>query len=144
MWGRYRVCLGLCAQLAPVCLTGCSFPPAMQQVLDNLGSLPNATGAAELDLIFLRGIMESPIVRSLAKVQCCEGFRHKGTVPGEAWGQGALGLGHVAPETPREGMHGHPRPDDESEPLQGGRLPPRLTDECVDGPVWMRVVTASL
>ncbi|XP_058140319.1 MAGUK p55 subfamily member 2 isoform X4 [Dasypus novemcinctus] len=34
---------------------------AMQQVLDNLGSLPNATGAAELDLIFLRGIMESPI-----------------------------------------------------------------------------------
>ncbi|XP_045382640.1 MAGUK p55 subfamily member 2 isoform X3 [Lemur catta] len=39
----------------------------MQQVLDNLGSLPNATGAAELDLIFLRGIMESPIVRSLAK-----------------------------------------------------------------------------
>uniref|UniRef100_A0A2K6P5L1 MAGUK p55 scaffold protein 2 n=1 Tax=Rhinopithecus roxellana TaxID=61622 RepID=A0A2K6P5L1_RHIRO len=40
----------------------------MQQVLDNLGSLPNATGAAELDLIFLRGIMESPIVRSLAKV----------------------------------------------------------------------------
>uniref|UniRef100_A0A8C8Z386 MAGUK p55 scaffold protein 2 n=1 Tax=Prolemur simus TaxID=1328070 RepID=A0A8C8Z386_PROSS len=37
------------------------------QVLDNLGSLPNATGAAELDLIFLRGIMESPIVRSLAK-----------------------------------------------------------------------------
>lgn len=45
-------------------------PPAMQQVLDNLGSLPNATGAAELDLIFLRGIMESPIVRSLAKVWC--------------------------------------------------------------------------
>uniref|UniRef100_A0A8C6CAJ2 MAGUK p55 scaffold protein 2 n=1 Tax=Monodon monoceros TaxID=40151 RepID=A0A8C6CAJ2_MONMO len=43
---------------------------AMQQVLDNLGSLPNATGAAELDLIFLRGIMESPIVRSLAKVEC--------------------------------------------------------------------------
>lgn len=42
----------------------------MQQVLDNLGSLPNATGAAELDLIFLRGIMESPIVRSLAKVVC--------------------------------------------------------------------------
>ncbi|XP_033038716.1 MAGUK p55 subfamily member 2 isoform X1 [Trachypithecus francoisi] len=40
---------------------------AMQQVLDNLGSLPNATGAAELDLIFLRGIMESPMVRSLAK-----------------------------------------------------------------------------
>ncbi|XP_020853380.1 MAGUK p55 subfamily member 2 isoform X2 [Phascolarctos cinereus] len=34
---------------------------AMQQVLDNLGTFPNATGAAELDLIFLRGIMESPI-----------------------------------------------------------------------------------
>ncbi|XP_056672883.1 MAGUK p55 subfamily member 2-like isoform X2 [Monodelphis domestica] len=33
----------------------------MQQVLDNLGTFPNATGAAELDLIFLRGIMESPI-----------------------------------------------------------------------------------
>ncbi|XP_070082233.1 MAGUK p55 subfamily member 2 isoform X3 [Equus przewalskii] len=56
-----------CALLEPVCLTTCTFPPAMQQVLDNLGSLPNATGAAELDLIFLRGIMESPIVRSLAK-----------------------------------------------------------------------------
>ncbi|XP_034612158.1 MAGUK p55 subfamily member 2 [Trachemys scripta elegans] len=40
---------------------------AMQQVLDNLSDLPNATGAADLDLIFLRGIMESPIVRSLAK-----------------------------------------------------------------------------
>lgn len=66
--GVSMVCLG--AQLAPVCLTVCSFPPAMQQVLDNLGSLPNATGAAELDLIFLRGIMESPIVRSLAKVVC--------------------------------------------------------------------------
>lgn len=51
-----------------LCLTACPFSPAMQQVLDNLGSLPNATGAAELDLIFLRGIMESPIVRSLAKV----------------------------------------------------------------------------
>ncbi|XP_036307071.1 MAGUK p55 subfamily member 2 isoform X2 [Pipistrellus kuhlii] len=43
-------------------LSGCWGPAsAMQQVLDNLGSLPNATGAAELDLIFLRGIMESPI-----------------------------------------------------------------------------------
>ncbi|XP_044855527.1 MAGUK p55 subfamily member 2 isoform X2 [Mauremys mutica] len=36
-------------------------PPAMQQVLDNLSDLPNSTGAADLDLIFLRGIMESPI-----------------------------------------------------------------------------------
>ncbi|XP_021233948.1 MAGUK p55 subfamily member 2 isoform X3 [Numida meleagris] len=42
-------------------------PQAMQQVLDNLLSLPSTPGAADLDLIFLRGIMESPIVRSLAK-----------------------------------------------------------------------------
>lgn len=40
---------------------------AMQQVLDNLSGLPTATGAKDIDLIFLRGIMESPIVRSLAK-----------------------------------------------------------------------------
>lgn len=40
----------------------------MQQVLDNLMGLPGTPGAADLDLIFLRGIMESPIVRSLAKV----------------------------------------------------------------------------
>ncbi|XP_034271327.1 MAGUK p55 subfamily member 2 isoform X3 [Pantherophis guttatus] len=40
---------------------------AMQQVLDNLGDLPNSMGAGDLDLIFLRGLMESPIVRSLAK-----------------------------------------------------------------------------
>ncbi|XP_040548331.1 MAGUK p55 subfamily member 2 isoform X33 [Gallus gallus] len=33
----------------------------MQQVLDNLLGLPSAPGAADLDLIFLRGIMESPI-----------------------------------------------------------------------------------
>ncbi|KAJ8273883.1 hypothetical protein GJAV_G00106560 [Gymnothorax javanicus] len=39
----------------------------MQQVLDNLGTLPNTTGAKDIDLIFLRGIMESPIVQSLAK-----------------------------------------------------------------------------
>nr|XP_056719177.1 MAGUK p55 subfamily member 2 isoform X1 [Euleptes europaea] len=39
---------------------------AMQQVLDNLSDLPNM-GAGDLDLIFLRGLMESPIVRSLAK-----------------------------------------------------------------------------
>jgi hypothetical protein len=58
----------LLSPMVPKCLTAHPFPPAMQQVLDNLGSLPNATGAAELDLIFLRGIMESPIVRSLAKV----------------------------------------------------------------------------
>ncbi|XP_063041425.1 MAGUK p55 subfamily member 6b isoform X1 [Engraulis encrasicolus] len=40
---------------------------AMQQVLDNLGELPSSTGAKDIDLIFLRGIIESPIVRSLAK-----------------------------------------------------------------------------
>ncbi|XP_013998431.1 protein PALS2 isoform X2 [Salmo salar] len=34
---------------------------AMQQVLDNLGELPTSTGAKDIDLIFLRGIMESPI-----------------------------------------------------------------------------------
>uniref|UniRef100_A0A671M0U1 MAGUK p55 subfamily member 6-like n=1 Tax=Sinocyclocheilus anshuiensis TaxID=1608454 RepID=A0A671M0U1_9TELE len=39
----------------------------MQQVLDNLGELPTTTGAKDIDLIFLKGIMESPIVRSLAK-----------------------------------------------------------------------------
>ncbi|XP_026149141.1 MAGUK p55 subfamily member 6a [Mastacembelus armatus] len=40
---------------------------AMQQVLDNLKDLPSGTGAKDIDLLFLRGIMESPIVRSLAK-----------------------------------------------------------------------------
>uniref|UniRef100_A0A8C0U2X5 Membrane palmitoylated protein 6 n=1 Tax=Cyanistes caeruleus TaxID=156563 RepID=A0A8C0U2X5_CYACU len=40
---------------------------AMQQVLDNLTDLPTSTGAEEIDLIFLKGIMENPIVRSLAK-----------------------------------------------------------------------------
>ncbi|XP_029360150.1 MAGUK p55 subfamily member 6a isoform X1 [Echeneis naucrates] len=40
---------------------------AMQQVLDNLKDLPSGTGTKDIDLIFLRGIMESPIVRSLAK-----------------------------------------------------------------------------
>uniref|UniRef100_A0A8C9VIP2 MAGUK p55 subfamily member 6-like n=1 Tax=Scleropages formosus TaxID=113540 RepID=A0A8C9VIP2_SCLFO len=39
----------------------------MQQVLDNLGDLPSSTGAKDIDLLFLRGIMESPVVRSLAK-----------------------------------------------------------------------------
>ncbi|XP_023010266.2 MAGUK p55 subfamily member 6a isoform X1 [Maylandia zebra] len=40
---------------------------AMQQVLENLRDMPSGTGAKDIDLIFLRGIMESPIVRSLAK-----------------------------------------------------------------------------
>ncbi|KAM7420651.1 hypothetical protein PAMA_015060 [Pampus argenteus] len=39
----------------------------MQQVLDNLKDMPSGTGAKDIDFIFLRGIMESPIVRSLAK-----------------------------------------------------------------------------
>ncbi|KAK7886235.1 hypothetical protein WMY93_025856 [Mugilogobius chulae] len=40
---------------------------AMQQILDNLKDLPAGTGAKDIDLIFLRGVIESPIVRSLAK-----------------------------------------------------------------------------
>ncbi|XP_029423397.1 MAGUK p55 subfamily member 6 isoform X3 [Nannospalax galili] len=39
----------------------------MQQVLENLTDLPSSTGAEEIDLIFLKGIMENPIVKSLAK-----------------------------------------------------------------------------
>uniref|UniRef100_A0A9L0RB16 MAGUK p55 scaffold protein 2 n=1 Tax=Equus caballus TaxID=9796 RepID=A0A9L0RB16_HORSE len=68
--GRAQCFHLLSSLLRPRGLSPCSSlpgPHSMQQVLDNLGSLPNATGAAELDLIFLRGIMESPIVRSLAK-----------------------------------------------------------------------------
>uniref|UniRef100_A0A8C4Z7P9 Protein associated with LIN7 2, MAGUK p55 family member a n=1 Tax=Gadus morhua TaxID=8049 RepID=A0A8C4Z7P9_GADMO len=42
-------------------------PPAMQQVMENLKGLPSGTAAQDMDLIFLTGIMESPIVRSLAK-----------------------------------------------------------------------------
>lgn len=56
-----------------------SFYTAMQQVLDNLSDLPNSMGAGDLDLIFLRGLMESPIVRSLAKVQL-NGVAGHGTV----------------------------------------------------------------
>ncbi|XP_071355323.1 MAGUK p55 subfamily member 6b isoform X1 [Trachinotus anak] len=40
---------------------GADTPGAMQQVLDNLGELPTSTGAKDIDLLFLRGIMESPI-----------------------------------------------------------------------------------
>uniref|UniRef100_A0A8K9XXW1 Protein associated with LIN7 2, MAGUK p55 family member a n=1 Tax=Oncorhynchus mykiss TaxID=8022 RepID=A0A8K9XXW1_ONCMY len=39
----------------------------MQQVLDNLRDMPPTTGAKDIDLLFLKGIIESPIVRSLAK-----------------------------------------------------------------------------
>ncbi|XP_071889635.1 protein PALS2 isoform X3 [Anas platyrhynchos] len=41
------------------CLRG--YLAAMQQVLDNLTDLPTSTGAEEIDLIFLKGIMENPI-----------------------------------------------------------------------------------
>lgn len=37
---------------------------AMQQVLDNAGEAPASAGANDIDLLFLRGIMESPTVRS--------------------------------------------------------------------------------
>lgn len=68
-WGGVAVvCFGLLCSAGTCVSHHLPLLSAMQQVLDNLGSLPNATGAAELDLIFLRGIMESPIVRSLAKV----------------------------------------------------------------------------
>jgi len=63
----------------------------MQQVLDNLLGLPSAPGAADLDLIFLRGIMESPIVRSLAKVQWRKAL--VALCPSchpEAWGKGGM------------------------------------------------------
>lgn len=35
----------------------------MQQVLDNAGAAPTSKGAKDIDLLFLRGIMESPTVR---------------------------------------------------------------------------------
>uniref|UniRef100_UPI00358EA46C protein PALS2-like n=1 Tax=Myxine glutinosa TaxID=7769 RepID=UPI00358EA46C len=41
----------------------------MEKVLQKLPELPNAAGAKDTDLIFLRGLMESPIIQSLAKVQ---------------------------------------------------------------------------
>lgn len=43
----------------------------MQQVLTNLKELPLGTEAKDIDLIFLRGIIESPVVRSLAKARSC-------------------------------------------------------------------------
>lgn len=46
----------------------------MQQVLDNLGDLPTSAGAKDIDLLFLRGIMESPTVRSLVKVAHTHGL----------------------------------------------------------------------
>lgn len=42
--------------------------PAMQQASDNVGELSTSTGAKDIDLLFLRGIMESPTVRSLVEV----------------------------------------------------------------------------
>lgn len=59
--------LSLCVSVSlDLCFS--SLRPAMQQVLDNVGELPTSAGAKDIDLLFLRGIMESPIVRSLAKV----------------------------------------------------------------------------
>uniref|UniRef100_A0A8C5ERF1 MAGUK p55 subfamily member 6-like n=1 Tax=Gouania willdenowi TaxID=441366 RepID=A0A8C5ERF1_GOUWI len=43
------------------------WPHSMQQILDNLKEMPSGSGAKDIDLIFLKGIMESPIVQSLAK-----------------------------------------------------------------------------
>ncbi|XP_078395043.1 protein PALS2-like isoform X2 [Cetorhinus maximus] len=57
----------MCARARTEGEKGSRFHTAMQQVLDNLNELPISTGAKEIDLIFLKGIMESPIVRSLAK-----------------------------------------------------------------------------
>lgn len=48
----------------------------MQQVLDNLKEMPSGPGAQDIDLIFLRGIIESPIVRSLAKVGHTQTLTH--------------------------------------------------------------------
>lgn len=50
--------------------------PATQQVLDNVGELPTSTGAKDIDLLFLRGIMESPNVRSLDKVAHTQKHTH--------------------------------------------------------------------
>ncbi|KAB5517958.1 hypothetical protein PHYPO_G00173550 [Pangasianodon hypophthalmus] len=41
---------------------------AMQQMLGNLREWPTSTKANDIDLIFLKGIMESPVVCSLAKI----------------------------------------------------------------------------
>uniref|UniRef100_K7G2C0 MAGUK p55 scaffold protein 2 n=1 Tax=Pelodiscus sinensis TaxID=13735 RepID=K7G2C0_PELSI len=82
---------------------------AMQQVLDNLSDLPNSTGAADLDLIFLRGIMESPIVRSLAKAHkhpkrvrgwrcACARLYVGSSVRASAYQQGLLHVGDVIKE----------------------------------------------
>lgn len=63
--------------LWPVCFPFFSFVfffSAMQQVLDNLKELPSGTEAKDIDLIFLRGIIESPVVRSLAKARSCGQF----------------------------------------------------------------------
>ncbi|CAL8364152.1 unnamed protein product [Arctogadus glacialis] len=44
--------------------------PAMQQALDHPGEVPPASqGAKDIDLLFLRGIMESPTVRSPTQAQ---------------------------------------------------------------------------
>ncbi|MEQ2213891.1 hypothetical protein XENOCAPTIV_022946, partial [Xenoophorus captivus] len=42
---------------------------AMQQVEDNVSEGPASAGVKNIDLLFLRGIMESPIVRSHPQAQ---------------------------------------------------------------------------
>lgn len=44
----------------------CLFPPAVPQVLDTLSDSASSTTANDLDLIFLKGIMESPVVSFLS------------------------------------------------------------------------------
>lgn len=64
-WLTHLISLRLCLSVAPSMSLD---RPAMQQVLDNLGEPPTSTGAKDIDLLFLRGIMESPTVRTLAEV----------------------------------------------------------------------------
>jgi hypothetical protein len=49
---------------APVCLVTAAF----QHVRENIEDLNGRVGANDTDLIFLKGLMDSPIMRSLVKV----------------------------------------------------------------------------
>lgn len=68
LWCFPELLLFVQAYFGQYLIFGFVLSAAMQQVLDNLTDLPTSTGAEEIDLIFLKGIMENPIVRSLAKV----------------------------------------------------------------------------
>ena len=48
------------------------FPAAFQHVRENLGELNSRVGADETDLVFLKGLLDSPAVTQLMKVsfQC--------------------------------------------------------------------------